>query len=117
LHHPHIVEVYEVGTADNGLPYLAMEFMDKGNLALALAGKPLPPLLAAELIELLARAVQAAHEHGIIHRDLKPTNVMLTTPSLVGRIANPSYCQSLGVPKIMDFGLAKRLGEEGGHTQ
>ncbi len=114
LHHPHIVEVYEVGIYE-GLPYLAMEFMDRGNLATALAGTPQPPRAAAELIEVLARAAHAAHEHGIVHRDLKPTNVMLTTPP-PDAVPLPVF-QSFGVPKIMDFGLAKRMGAEGGNTR
>ena len=109
LHHPHIVEVYEVGLYE-GLPYLAMEFMDRGNLAAALGSAPQPPRFAAELIEVLARAAHAAHEYGIVHRDLKPTNVMLTSPP-AGATSLPAF-QSSGVPKIMDFGLAKRVGAE-----
>src|SRR5262249_14441745 len=62
--HPHIVAVYEVGE-HAGLPFVALEFMDRGSLADAIGGNPLPPARAAELVEVLARAVQAAHEAGI----------------------------------------------------
>jgi WD40 repeat protein len=92
-----------------------MEFMDRGNLAAALGGTPQPARHAAELIEVLARAMHAAHESGIVHRDLKPTNVMLTTPP-PGATLLPVF-QRLGVPKIMDFGLAKRVGADDGQTR
>src|SRR5205085_1371257 len=51
---------------------------------------------AANMVETLARAMQFAHDQGIVHRDLKPANVLLTRA---------------GVPKIADFGLAKKLDE------
>jgi WD40 repeat protein/tRNA A-37 threonylcarbamoyl transferase component Bud32 len=91
LQHPNIVQVYEVGQ-DEGLPFLALEFMSAGSLANKLGGVPQPPREAAALVQTLARAVQHAHAHGIIHRDLKPANVLLTDG---------------GTPKVADFGLAK----------
>jgi tRNA A-37 threonylcarbamoyl transferase component Bud32/mono/diheme cytochrome c family protein len=100
LQHPNFVQVYEVGEV-KGRPFFSMEFVDGGSLADRITAAPLSPRHAAELIETLARAVHAAHERGIVHRDLKPSNVMMTG----------------GVPKIADFGLAKRLGDEPGHTQ
>src|SRR5262249_4332358 len=115
LRHPHLVEVYEVGST-GGLPYLAMEFMGQGSLARALGGAPLPPRYAAALVEILARAIEAAHESGIVHRDLKPANVLLATPPPAAEPL-PPVVALLGVPKVSDFGLAKRLGEEGGHTK
>jgi formylglycine-generating enzyme required for sulfatase activity/predicted Ser/Thr protein kinase len=101
LSHPNFVHIYEVGRHDQR-PFFAMEFVEGGSLAEKLNGTPLPNRPAAELVEVLARAVQVAHEAGIVHRDLKPSNIMLT----VG-----------GAPKIMDFGLAKRLEAGGGLTQ
>jgi hypothetical protein len=99
LSHPHIVQVFEVGEHD-GLPYCALEYVEGGSLAHQLGGKPLAPRQAAELVQALAGAVQAAHAKGIIHRDLKPANVLL---------------MAAGTPKVTDFGLAKKL-EGGGHT-
>jgi serine/threonine protein kinase len=84
LQHPHVVQIYEVGEHD-GRPFLALEYVPGGSLGQRLDGTPQPPRAAAELIQTLARAVQAAHDKGVIHRDLKPANVLLTadgTPKL-----------------------------------
>lgn len=103
LRHPNIVQVFEVGD-HNGLPFFSLEFVEGGSLHQKMGGKPLPPRQAAEILEALARAMHYAHERNIIHRDLKPANVLLTTD---------------GIPKITDFGLAKRLeeGEESSQTR
>jgi eukaryotic-like serine/threonine-protein kinase len=97
LTHPSIVRVFDVGEQD-GLPYIAMELVEGGNLADRLAGGPLPPKEAATLVETLALAVHHSHVHGIVHRDLKPANILLT-PELV--------------PRITDFGLVKLDGGVG----
>jgi serine/threonine protein kinase len=109
LRHPNIVRVYDVGE-QAGLPFFALELMDRGSLARVLAGGPLPARDAAELVEMLARAIQVAHEAGIVHRDLKPANVLLATPGPDAPTSD--VVRSLGVPKISDFGLAKKLDEE-----
>jgi hypothetical protein len=103
LQHPNVVQVFEVGE-HAGVPYLALEFCPGGSLEQKLSGTPLPPGEAAALVEALARAMQAAHDKGVIHRDLKPANVLLASP---GRESGEL------VPKITDFGLAKKLGEAG----
>ena len=101
VQHPNLIQIFDVGHV-NGRPYFSMEFVNGGSLAHNLAGSRPSPQRAAELVEILARAIQTAHERGIVHRDLKPSNVMLTTD---------------GVPKITDFGLAKRLDDDSGHTR
>jgi serine/threonine protein kinase/tetratricopeptide (TPR) repeat protein len=122
LQHPHIVQIHEVGEHD-GRPYLALEFVGGGSLARALAGNPQPADQAARLVETLARAMHFAHQHGIVHRDLKPANILLAADARretqIGReegaAPSSSICVDLrpSASKITDFGLAKRLDEEG----
>jgi WD40 repeat protein/tRNA A-37 threonylcarbamoyl transferase component Bud32 len=101
LQHPHIVQVHEIGKHAR-LPFLSLEYVDGGTLAQKLKGTPLQPRQAAAWTQILARAVQFAHQHGIVHRDLKPGNILLTSD---------------GSPKITDFGLAKRIEMGAGMTQ
>jgi eukaryotic-like serine/threonine-protein kinase len=92
LQHPNITQIHEIGDHE-GQPFLSLEYVDGGTLAKKLARTMPAPREAAQLMEVLARAMHFAHQRGIIHRDLKPTNVLLTKE---------------GQPKISDFGLAKR---------
>jgi serine/threonine protein kinase/WD40 repeat protein len=121
LQHPHIVQVHDVG-GHAGCPYMALEYVDGGSLAQHLTGTPLPARQAARLAEVLARAVQAAHERGVIHRDLKPANILLSSRSKVPNSPLESRTSNLEPgpldlelwePKITDFGLAKSLAEGG----
>jgi serine/threonine protein kinase len=126
LQHPNIVQIFEVGEHE-GLPFLALEFVDGGSLRDRLKGKSQPPRDAATLLETLARAIHYAHQHGVLHRDLKPANILLQKASgsqysLVssehGEIASTDYwlVTTDYSPKITDFGLAKRLDASMGHT-
>lgn len=97
LQHPHIVTLYDLGYATETL-FLVYELVEGESLAQVLQRERLPLRTAAELVALLASAVQAAHTQGVIHRDLKPANVLL---------AKGDYRTA----KITDFGLARRLDE------
>jgi serine/threonine protein kinase len=110
LNHPNVVTIYDVGEHE-GRPYFALEYVAGPSLAQWLAGRPQEPRAAAQLIETVARAVQAVHECGIIHRDLKPANILLafSDASQKRPAEQRFYDASLNeaVPKITDFGLAK----------
>jgi WD40 repeat protein/serine/threonine protein kinase len=123
LQHPHIVQIFEIDEA-NGHLYLALEYVEGGSLAQHLRGSPWSGKDAAELVELLARAVHYAHQQGVVHRDLKPANILLAgkfemrnakpdkeadNPAL----SNFEFRVSRFSPKVSDFGLAKRLSDSG----
>ena len=100
LHHPNLVPIFDSGEVD-GHPFLVFELVEGGTLAERLRGKPLTFQESAELMETLSRAIQFAHDRHILHRDLKPSNVLLTKE---------------GMPRIGDFGLAKRLDDDNFQT-
>jgi WD40 repeat protein/serine/threonine protein kinase len=115
LQHPNIVQIYEVFPHD-GSTYLALELVEGGSLAARLQGKPQPPRETAELLETVARTVQFAHGHGFVHRDLKPANILLAACGVALRDA-PSATPQAAIPKITDFGVAKRLFADPGFTR
>jgi len=101
LHHPNLVEVFEFGETAAG-PYFSMELVEGGNLTERMQSDPPGFQEAALLVESIAKVVHVVHERGIIHRDLKPANILLTEE---------------GIPKVADFGLAKLLDQESGHSR
>jgi tetratricopeptide (TPR) repeat protein/predicted Ser/Thr protein kinase len=90
LSHPHIAAIHDIGE-DQGLHYIAMQFVEGRNLEKLGRGDP---RRIASLMRDAARAVSHAHAQGIIHRDLKPANFMVT---------------EAGHLFVMDFGLARRI--------
>lgn len=108
LRHPNIVHVYEVGE-HNGVPFLALEYVEGGSLGDRLRGDPQPIAGAVALVETVARAIDHAHQAGLVHRDLKPANILVQPRSPDSGLAD---CFS----KITDFGLAKRLDDPNQRT-
>src|ERR1039458_2281595 len=97
LNHPHIVTIYSVEEAE-GIHFLTMELVEGQPLDRLICDGGLPADRIVEIGAALADALAAAHEKGIVHRDLKPANVMVSHD---GRV------------KVLDFGLAKEVGEAG----
>lgn len=96
LNHPHVCIVYDVGETADGLPYIAMEFIEGGSLDAVLKKRRLDNAQIVDLAAQVADALDAAHASRIVHRDIKPANISLN---------------DRGQVKVLDFGLAKRLAE------
>lgn len=99
LEHPNVARLVDGGITPDGLPYFAMEYVD---------GEPITEYCDARRVPLEGRlrlfldvcaAVQYAHRNLIVHRDLKPSNILVTGD---------------GGVKLLDFGIARLVGEEGG---
>jgi serine/threonine protein kinase len=115
MRHPNVVAIYEIGQ-HAGRPYFAMELVEGGSLDKYLGEQPQPARVAAELVCKVALAVQHAHEQKIVHRDLKPANILLSAqnPEVGNQERDDSslHLPHPVVPKITDFGLAKRLDSQ-----
>jgi serine/threonine protein kinase/tetratricopeptide (TPR) repeat protein len=126
LQHPNIVQIYETGEHE-GRPYFSLEFVEGGSLEQRMQESATPPRAAAALVETLASTMEVAHQRGIVHRDLKPANILLGLLSGQSSILRKEQLATLSlapdhwlrttIPKIADFGLAKRVNEESSQTQ
>ena len=100
INHPNVCAIYDFGETEDGVIYLAMEFI-KGESLTDLINREgaLAPKRAADIARQTAEALEAAHEFGIVHRDLKPDNIMITKTR-----------GGLDLAKVVDFGIAKAAG-------
>jgi len=92
FNHPNVLAIHEVGSTDDGRPFMAMEHVEGQGLDALLKGKPLGVEQVVNIGSQIADALAEAHARGIIHCDIKPANIMLTPRGQV---------------KILDFGVAK----------
>ncbi|MBV9850445.1 MAG: protein kinase [Armatimonadetes bacterium] len=92
LSHPGIIAIHEVGEQD-GMHFLAMEYLDGLPLSERLESGPLTASEAAPILSQVAEAIDAVHAAGVVHRDIKPSNVMLLPD---------------GTAKLLDFGVARQ---------
>ncbi len=97
LDHPYIAHLLDGGTTDDGLPYFVMEFIEGQPIYRYSDAHNLSIVERLKLFRGVCDAVHYAHQKQVIHRDIKPSNVLVT---------------SEGVPKLLDFGIAKLLNPE-----
>jgi len=115
LHHPNIVEVFDVSEPQELERYLVVELVEGYSLRRFLAEhRTMPTEVAAALTIEIADALHHAHQCGVIHRDIKPENVLLTAPveDSTGAISSQPPNHG-GRVKITDFGIAKVLDTQG----
>lgn len=99
LDHPNIARLYDGGTTEDGLPYLVMELIEGTPIDRFCEDQNLPVNERLKLFTQVCAAVQYAHQRLVIHRDIKPSNILVTPD---------------GIPKLLDFGIAKLLDPAGG---
>jgi len=97
LNHPNIAHLLDVGETDDGRPYLALEFVEGVQLTAYCDAREATIDERLRLFRSVCDAVRFAHQNLVVHRDLKPSNILVT---------------EAGVPKLLDFGIAKVLAGE-----
>ncbi|MGH9503479.1 MAG: protein kinase domain-containing protein [Terriglobales bacterium] len=101
IDHPNIVKLLDGGSTEEGLPYLVMDYVDGMPIDQYCDVHRLSIKERLQLFRTVCSAVQYAHDQLIIHRDLKPGNILITKH---------------GIPRLLDFGIAKLLNPEFFHT-
>lgn len=101
MEHPNIAAVLDAGTAENGQPYFVMELVRGQPITTYCDNKRLTLRQRLELFIPVCQAVQHAHQKAVLHRDLKPSNILV------------AEVDGLPLVKVIDFGVAKALGQDG----
>ena len=101
LEHPNIARLLDGGSTPEGLPFLAMEFVEGAPIDRYLSQRKAAEREILEIFRTLCSAVSYAHQKLVVHRDLKPANILVTAE---------------GTPKLLDFGIAKLLDGSGEKT-
>ena len=105
LRHPHTIQIFDFGETDDGLLYIAMEYLEGVSLHGRIADEEeLSTYHALNIVLQVAESLREAHGKGIVHRDLKPDNVFLT-----------SLGQDHNYVKVLDFGVGHRSEVRGAH--
>lgn len=99
LNHPYIAQVFDAGVAEDGTPYLAMELVEGVSIVRYCHERQVSWSQKLALFCDVCQAVAHAHDQGVLHRDLKPSNILVL------------YNDGKPIPKVIDFGLAKALGD------
>lgn len=99
LDHPNIVKLLDAGVTDDGIPYFVMDYVEGQPIDKYCEARALTIPERLELFRAVCDAVHCAHRNLVVHRDLKPSNILVTPE---------------GVPKLLDFGIAKLLRPEYG---
>jgi len=107
LSHPNIVSIYDHGIGQSGAPYLVMDYIEGMTLEqLIMKDSFLSVPRAIDLFVQISEAVAHAHSKGVLHRDIKPSNILVQRSE-----------QGVELAKLVDFGIAKTIGDETGLTK
>lgn len=116
LDHPGIAQIYAAGSARLGgttLPYFAMEMVEGLPLDRHIAERGLSTRQVLELIARVCDAVHHAHQREVIHRDLKPANILVRAgETTAGATSTHTMLDGIGLPKVLDFGVARATEQE-----
>ncbi len=99
LDHPNIARLLDIGSTEDGIPYLVMDFVEGERIDVYCENRELTVEERLRVFCTACDAIQYAHTKGVVHRDLKPSNILITVDGSV---------------KLLDFGIAKVLSHDGG---
>src|SRR3984885_10452667 len=96
ISHPNVIEIFDQGEMEDGIPYIVMELLDGATLSTLLDAGPIAPERGLPIMIQIARGIARAHDLGVVHRDLKPDNIFVSLRE-----------DGSDVIKILDFGIAR----------